>query len=134
MTVSQFRPPNRINVRREVFNVKKRIIVLVITMMFAFSVCAFARMADIVPALSFNGTQAVCSVSYSSDNTTDSISVTMTLLKGNTVVNSWTTNGTGTLYFSHRAYAPKGYQYTLMIDSVVNGIDNAQVSISRSNN
>ncbi len=117
---------------------KKRILVflLAIVMLFALSYHALAatQTVSIVPNITFNGTKATCSVSITGNMLTDTISATMTLKRGTTVIDEWTDSGSGFLYMSETADVARWKTYTLTVNATINGVAKPEVTISRTNN
>lgn len=64
--------------------------VMVIVFVMSFSVkAANVSYSLIKPGLTFNGTNATCSLNVYGENTTDSIVASVTLKQGNSVVKQW---------------------------------------------
>ena len=104
---------------------RKRIIPIIMVFLLTATVSAqavSARTVDCFASLQFNGTTANCFVDYTSGNSDDYISVTMSLWQGNTRINSWATSGYGIVTLSKTATVEKGKTYELRINSTVNGV------------
>jgi len=69
--------------------------------------------------LSFNGTTANCSISVKEAGS--SISVTLKLYKGTTLVKSWSKSGTGKVELDKTWICISGQSYTLNADVIVDG-------------
>ena len=112
---------------------KKRVLIFVVILMLALSVPAFAtqtRALDILPELSFNGTDATCTVMVSGDRMTDEISVDIELWRGNRRLESWHAEGFGFVSFSDTAEVTQGESYTMKVYVTYNGVSKPMVSIS----
>ena len=113
---------------------KKRFLVLATVLAVVLSISAHAatpRAVLVLPALSFNGTTANCTVRINGNTSSDTISATIELLEGSTSVETWTVSGTGYVYFTDTASATKNKTYTLNVDAVVNGKAYPTASISQ---
>ena len=104
---------------------KKRVIPIVLLMMFVLSITANAadsnnlRLSKITPSLYFEGTTAYCEVSIISAS--KDINATMSLWNGNTLVKSWSGEETGVLYLSGNCSVSQGVNYTLKVDGTIGG-------------
>ena len=112
---------------------KKRIISLMLLMVMVLSVSVSA--ADIrarvnVPVLSISGTTASCSVDYRSENSTDTVKITLALWCGENIVDSWTETDTGRVVMSESCRIVAGNTYTLVMMPVINGTAEDPVSVS----
>ncbi|MBR6150947.1 MAG: hypothetical protein IKQ25_06665 [Lachnospiraceae bacterium] len=77
----------------------------------------------IKPGLSFNGTNATCSLKVYGENNTDSIVASVTLKQGNSVIKQWSDlSASGYMNFSDTAYVSHGLTYTMQITVEINGI------------
>lgn len=107
---------------------KKRVVTFVMAIALAVgaTLCSTAaagietRAIQIRPALTFNGTTATCEVLVVSG--TDDLDVTMTLKRGNTVLDSWSESGTGYVLMTEHYTVTKGVTYTLQISGTRNGV------------
>lgn len=115
---------------------KKRLLgLLVIVAMFLsapVSAAAF-RTIDVIPDITFNGTEATCVVRITADKATDEISATMELWQGRTLVDRWDGEGVWSLKLDKTADVEKGKTYELVINYLVNGVAKPTVRISRTN-
>lgn len=78
-----------------------------------------ARIISIDPRLDFDGTDALCYVAIyepSSD-----IKATIKLWQGSTCIATWKADGVGFVEFSDTVSVSKGKNYTLTVDTTVNG-------------
>lgn len=115
---------------------KKRLfsIMLVIAMLFVVNVCATSPRANVFdPDITFNGTEAICTVCVTASRITDTIVVAMELRYGNTVIDSWTHSGSGFLQVEETATVQRGKTYTLVVDATINGVAKPTMTISRTN-
>ena len=90
--------------------------------MFMMCVSAYAvepRITTVKPTLSFSGTTANCKVIISSPG--DDIEATMELWNGNTLVDSWSDEGTTALTITGSCRVTKGVTYTLKVNGTVDG-------------
>ena len=112
----------------------KRIASVALALLMILSISATAvstRTADVQPTLTFQGTTAKCSLTVYGDNGNDRISATIELRQGNTVVDSWSTSGSGWINWSGSASVTRGRTYTLVINVTINGTEYSPISISR---
>ena len=112
---------------------KKRMIPMAVLFMFMLSISAQAvqlRAIRSTPSLTFSGTTATCSVDCKSGNSTDRLSVTLTLWQGSTWVDSWTSSGTGRVLISEQCTAKSGKDYKLVLSYTVNGQAQSSVSVT----
>jgi len=112
---------------------KKSLLIVAVLLLAAITVQVFALAAvqavSCVPSLSFTGTTANVGVS-ASGNPTDSLSVYVTLKRGNVLIDGWSDTGTGTIDFSATAAVVKGQTYTVTATLTVNGVRQNPVSVS----
>lgn len=112
---------------------KKRTTAVILVVLLVLSISAYAidaRYASVYPSLAFNGTTATCRAIVEADNSTDTISASISLKQGSTVVKSWTASGKGTLDFSKTATVTKGSTYTLVVNATVAGVALNAVSVT----
>lgn len=112
---------------------KKRIIGLALLVVMLLSVTAQAatQAAFITPVLRFNGKTATCAVEVSADKSTDKISVTATLWRGNTCLATWTESGYEYVYLEEtKDVSISGVTYTLKADVTINGVAKPQIETS----
>jgi len=88
---------------------------------------------DFVPDIAFNGTEAYCTVQITGDNVTDTIAAKMTLKQGVTAIDSWSGIGHGFLILRGETTVSLGVTYTLIIESIINGVKQPTVTILRTN-
>lgn len=113
---------------------KKRILSLVMAVMlmlsFAVSAAATERAVLGRPSLTISGTTAYCIGSYSSGDQSDEISMTITLKLGAVIIDSWSSSGTGSAIISESCTVQTGKTYTLVLSGTVNGVKQADVSVT----
>lgn len=76
------------------------------------------------PALSFSETTAYCSIYVPCSNKTDSVSVVLTLWRGQEVIDSWSDASTSNQHYakiSEKATVVKGQSYKLVAEIYING-------------
>ena len=95
---------------------------------------ATARAIVVAPSIKFDGTTATCCVTITADRPTDTISATMELKQGNTLIDSWSGTGTWSLKLEETATVSKNKTYDLFVSYSVNGVEKTPVSTSRTNN
>ena len=103
---------------------KKRLlaILLILCMLGSMmSIGAAARFDGGSITLSFSGNTANCGFDYVAENINTTISVTMILWDGTTLVGSWSNSGTGYVSVSGTAAVTSGVTYRLAAYVVVNG-------------
>lgn len=91
------------------------------------------RTVNVVPNIEFKGTQAVCTVQILGNQTTDTITATMTLWQGSQRIGSWNASGAGILRMNRTALVSKNKTYKLTVDYKINGKAQSPVSISKTN-
>ena len=82
-------------------------------------------------SLSFSGTTANYSTVVRGNNTSDSISVTMKLWKGGSVIKTWSSSGSGKVSMSKTAAVKRGQTYKLTVNATINGVAQPQQSVTR---
>lgn len=82
------------------------------------------------PSLSFSGTTAYCSVVCRGDNTSDTISATLTLYQGSTEIDSWSNSGTVRVLVSGSCGVVSGVTYRLELTWTVNGVAQPDVEVT----
>ncbi len=97
------------------------ILVLVMVMILSISVIASAttNAVRVTPSLSFSGTTANCEAVIFQSGAT--ISATMELKHGSTVIASWSDTGTTKLTMSETVTVTSGQTYTLRVSGTING-------------
>lgn len=114
---------------------KRRMISLAVLFLLVFSLsaqtalAAEARVTRVWPTLCFDGTTAVCSVSYRAGSTSDKISATLTLYQGDSYVDSWSDKGTGSIRISGECEAQSGKDYRLVLTYSINGTAQTSASV-----
>ena len=101
---------------------KKRLIPLLLALVLLLAVPAQAvssRSLGVNPTLSFEGTTANCSVLISRAGS--EINATLTLWKGNRVIDSWSGTGTSMLYISGSCTVRTGEEYVLRLTGTIDG-------------
>ena len=81
------------------------------------------------PQLEFDGTTASCSFLHSSIG--DTITVTMKLWQGDTLVDSWTQTGTSRVSMSETCQVSRLKMYTLEVSGTCGGVAFGPVSVSK---
>jgi len=112
---------------------KKSIFAIVLLLVLTLSMSAEAAETRAIrsrPSLSFSGTTATCSVDCKSGNSKDDLSVTLTLWRGKTLVDSWSDSGTGRVILSEQCTVKKGQNYKLTLSYSVNGQAQSSVSVT----
>ncbi|MBQ3905515.1 MAG: hypothetical protein II743_02005 [Lachnospiraceae bacterium] len=96
----------------------------VIVLAMSFPAKAATKSGAIVsPGLSFSGTTATCSLEVYAPYATDSITASITLKRGNTVVKQWTNlTDSGIMDFSDTANVSHWQTYTMHVTLSINGI------------
>lgn len=104
-------------------NKKRLLAILLILCMLGsvMSIGAAARYDGGYIWLSFSGNTANCSFDYFAENANTTISVTLILWDGTTLVGSWSNSGTGYVTVSGTAAVTSGVTYRLAAYVVVNG-------------
>ncbi len=82
------------------------------------------------PRLKISGTTATCSVVYKGYRDSDSISVTLKLKQGRTVIATWSDSDTGSVVISESCTVQKGKSYELVMSATVNGVKQSDVSVT----
>ena len=112
---------------------KRRIIslLLILTLTVSFVVVASAatNAVRVTPSLSFTGTTANCEATVRQSGA--SISATMELKHGSTVIATWTASGTAKVTMSETATVTSGQTYTLTVSGTVNGNAFTPVSVTK---
>ena len=90
------------------------------------------RSVTTVPSLAINGTVATCSAICRSGDSSDAISVTLSLWRGTTLVARWTASGSTLVTISEQCTVLTGQTYTLVLDYSINGIAQTPISVSKS--
>ena len=112
---------------------KKRIFSLVLLAVMALSLTAQAaspRMLSGSPKLKISGTTATCSATVESGNTNDEIKLILTLWCGESIVDSWSETGVGSVTIKETCKVVVGNYYELVMMPVVNGEALEPVTVS----
>ena len=81
------------------------------------------------PDLTINGTTANCYVKLTG-NSDDELSVTLTLWCGESIVDTWSDSGTGSVTIDEDCTVVRGNTYRLVMIYRINGVLQPQVSVS----
>lgn len=106
---------------------KRRVFFIALILMVVMQIPAKAvseRTYMFTPALSFSDTTAYCSVYVPCSNKTDSVSVVLTLWRGQEVIDSWSDASTSDQRYAminEKATVVKGQTYKLVADVYING-------------
>ena len=91
---------------------------------------AAANIVDADPELTISGTKANCYVDCVSDDPSDKLSVTLTLWCGESIVDTWSDSGTGSVTIDEDCTVVRGNTYRLVMIYRINGVLQPQVSVS----
>lgn len=89
---------------------------------------ATPRLVGIRPGIDFEGNTADCTVSITGNSMKDDIDAIIKLWCGDSCIATWTTSGTGYVFFSKSKTVTKGREYTLTVDATINGVTQATIS------
>ncbi len=89
------------------------------------------RSIDAYYTLDFSNNTAICRCEISADSSSDWISVTMELWKGNTLLNSWSSSGSDSVLMEKTENVTRYQTYRLVINYTVNGIAQSPGETSR---
>lgn len=109
---------------------KKCALIMAIIIVLSIPITANAaspRMLSIMPAITFDGTTANCSVTIVGDQLTDDLTATIKLWRGTTCLETWTASGEGYIFWDDTATVTKNKTYKLTVDVTVNGVTKPQV-------
>lgn len=117
---------------------KRWIAVAIAFMIMMLPVTAFAKGPEtdsissisISPSLSFDGSTAYCGLTVWA-NSNDSISASLKLWRGSTLLKSWNDSASGYLNMSETATVASGYTYKLTADVIVNGVAKPTVTVTK---
>ena len=112
---------------------KKRVLAILMVVIIVLSMTTFAvenRSRSITPGLSFSGKTANCSLEVIGDNASDTISATITLCRGTTVLKTWTESGSGYILFTDTYTVSTTGAYRLNADVTINGTTYATIGHS----
>lgn len=113
---------------------KKRIFPFVAILLLVFALSTYAAspyVLKVQPYLSFDGTTARCSVTFTGDDSSDEADLTLTLYQGNTYVDSWSASGTDRVRISETCKVESGKTYRLVLTWSVNGKTQPSVSTTK---
>lgn len=82
-------------------------------------------------SLSFTNTTANCGLTVVAEKANYSISATLKLYQGNTLIASWSASGTGMLVMNKTKNVTKGKSYTLIANVTIAGQQKPPLSITR---
>lgn len=111
---------------------RMRVIALLLCAAVLCSTTAFAqetRSISSSPELTFDGNTALCEFACSSLG--DTITVTMKLWQGDTLVNSWTQTGTSKISMSKTCEVSRLKMYTLEVSGTCDGVAFGPISVSK---
>lgn len=107
------------------------LLVIILVISIPLSVSAVEpRALDIAPLLRFNGNTANCEVTVVGNNMSESIEVTMELMRGTYCVASWTSSGYGYIHMKETATVTSGRTYQLVVYVTFRGDSLSPVSVS----
>ena len=111
---------------------KKRILSLALLAVMVLSLTAHASTWALSgqPKLSISGTTATCSATYESTDPDDEIKVILTLWCGESIVDSWSETGVGSVTIKETCKVVPGNTYDLVMMPVVNGEALEPVTVS----
>lgn len=89
------------------------------------------RNNDVDLSLSFSNGVATCIVDICTDSTSNTVSATMELWRGNTRLNSWSESGGDSISLEETENVTRYHTYRLVVYYKVNGITQPSVEISR---
>ena len=110
----------------------KRVIVLILCAVMLCSITAYAAETKINSnnlELTFDGTTALCEFQYSSLG--DTITATMKLWQGDTLVDSWTQTSTSKISMSKTCKVSRLKMYTLEVSGTYDGVAFGPISVSK---
>ena len=104
---------------------KRRMFILLLTVIMLLATTAQAAVqADyIVPSLNFDGTTAICEITVMGESFSDEIEVTLTLWRGDFMMETWSAEGSGYLRMRETVAVTGGYTYRLEAAVTINGTD-----------
>ena len=105
--------------------------ILAIVLVLTVPLTAFAtpRATNVTPALTFKGTTASCQATVVGNSTSEYITVTMRLWRGNRLLETWTADGYGYVLMSETRTVAQGKSYRLAVNYTINGVNQPQVYI-----
>lgn len=113
---------------------KKQILALIACLMLVMSTTAQAvtlRVPVASPSLSFSGTTARGSAICQADGNNDRINAKLTLYEGNIYLDSWSASGNGAVPISGECLVKKGKSYRLVLTWSINGVAQANQSVTK---
>ena len=102
---------------------KKRVVAMVLVLLFALSMTAYAaesRASGYTPNLTFDGTTANCKVLISEPGA--EIEVTLTLYRTLSRIGSWSASGTSYVVINEECEVKNGLEYRLVATGTIDGI------------
>ena len=94
---------------------------LVVSMLLAGVILAGVNGTNVGCDLDFEGNEAICYAAARGFSDSDSISLSMTLYQGGSVIDSWSDSGTGYVELDGYATVDMGDYYTLDVEATING-------------
>ena len=89
----------------------------------------------VLPGLSFSGTTATCSLEVYAPHASDTITASVTLKRGNSIVKQWTNlTDLGDMDFSDTATVSHGQTYTMQVTLSINSIPYTIADITKTCN
>ena len=118
-------------------NTKKRLFLCLLVLMLLFAAlpasAAQKRLPQATLQLTFDETQANCSVVITADYMADQISATMELKQGSKTIDTWSSSSNGFLVLVGTAPAEKNKTYTLFVTYSINGVTRPTISNTQLN-
>lgn len=115
--------------RKRVFSAIAVVLLLLVTVAPAHA-SNIRRAPGNKPRLVITGTTAYCSAVYNGARQSDSISVTLTLKQGGTVIATCCDSGSGSVMISESYTIQKGKSYELVMSVMLNGVKQQDVSVT----
>jgi len=104
---------------------KKRIFPIAAVLLFVLSLSAQAVSIQSIqksPSLTFEGKTAICYAAVTSGNSSDAITVHISLWCGDSLMGSWSGSGSGRATAYGECSAVSGQTYKLTLNSTINGV------------
>ena len=106
------------------------LLVIILVISIPLSVSAAPRAMEIEPVLRFSGTTANCEVIVVGNNMSESIEVTMELMRGTYCVDRCTSSGYGYIHMEKTATVTSGRTYQLVVYVTFRGEALSPVSVT----
>ena len=121
-----------------ILNTRKKFFLCLLVLMLLFtalpvSAAQSRRNPQATLQLTFDETQANCSVVITSDYISDQISATMELKQGSKTIDTWSSSSNGFLVLVGTAPAEKNKTYTLFVTYSINGVTRPTISNTQLN-